>query len=262
MKYLWLFFLVQGWWYYTYYQYFFTKILLLDRGQHEAMSQTKLLHQPAISQQTQNIFSSNNCQTSCCTCSDLFITCLHFCLAPWYLCTCKSFFWYMLACLSTSLKSHHVHVNCPCWSSWLKSSDQRRDGGGDPHTRQESTASSPQKENSLFSEYIFILNCYSGWKVCTWCVFDVFRDWNVCQRWLRSAKVKGSCKEKNGHHYLHINLYGSCIIHIYVYNMYMYIQYIVYCIYQLTDTTVDPSLVHFNLWGICKHFNQWTSASF
>ena len=126
---------------------FFTKILLLDRGQHEAMSQTKLLHQPAISQQTQNIFSSNNCQTSCCRCSDLFITCLHFCLAPWYLCTCKSFFWYMLACLSTSLKSHHGHVYCPCWSSWLQSSDQRRDGGGDPHTRQESTASSPQKEN-------------------------------------------------------------------------------------------------------------------
>ena len=163
-------------------------------------------------------FSSNNCQTSCCICSDLgisslFVTCLHFCLAPWYLCTCKSFFWYMLACLSTSLKSHHVHVNCPCWSSWLKSSDQRRDGGGDPHTRQESTASSPQKENSLFSAYIHF-ELFLWLKVCTWCVFDVFRDWNVCQRWLRSAKVKGSCKEKNGHHYLHINLYRSCIIYI------------------------------------------------
>ena len=40
--------------------------------------------------------------------SSLFVTCLHFCLAPWYLCTCKRFFWYMLACLSISSKSHHV----------------------------------------------------------------------------------------------------------------------------------------------------------
>ena len=65
----------------------------------------------------------------------------------------------MLACLSTSLKSRHVHVHRPvhadhhdCKVCMIE--NQRRDGGGDPHTRQESTASSPQKENSLFSGYI------------------------------------------------------------------------------------------------------------
>ena len=194
---------------------FFTKILLLDRGQHEAMSQTKLLHQPAISQQTQNIFSSNNCQTSCCTCSDLFITCLHFCLAPWYLCTCKSFFWYMLACLSTSLKSRHVHVNCSVHADHHDCKVLTNAGTEVEIPTLGRRALLPHLKKKIhFSPHIFILNCYSGWKVCTWCVFDVFRDWNVCQRWLRSAKVKGSCKEKNGHHYLHINLHRSCIIHI------------------------------------------------
>ena len=29
----------------------------------------------------------------------------------------------------------------------MRRSDQRRDGGGDPQTRQESTASSPEQEN-------------------------------------------------------------------------------------------------------------------
>ena len=156
MKYLWLFFLVQGCWYYTYHQIFFYQNLA--PWQRPARGDVSNQIAPSACDQSTNLeyFSSNNCQTSCCICSDLgisslFVTCLHFCLAPWYLCTCKSFFWYMLACLSTSLKSRHVHVNCSCWSSWLQNSDQRRDGGGDPHTRQESTASSPQKENSLFS---------------------------------------------------------------------------------------------------------------
>ena len=103
--------------------------------------------------------SSNNCQTSCCNCSDLgisslFVTCLHFCLAPWYLCTCKSFFDICYLINNFIISSCSCPSSSSCWSSWLQSSDQRRDGGGDPHTRQESTASSPQKENSLFSAYI------------------------------------------------------------------------------------------------------------
>ena len=149
----------------------------------------------------------------------------------------------MLACLS-SLKSCHVHADhhdCKVLTN----------AGTEVEIPTQGRRALPPhlKKKIHFSLDIFILNCYCGWKVCTWCVFDVFRDWNVCQRWLRSAKVKGSCKEKNGHHYLHINLYPSCYIYIYIY------------IYQLTDTTVDPSLVHFNLRGICKHFNQWTLVS-
>ena len=165
-------------------------------------------------------FSSNNCQTSCCICSDLgisslFVTCLHFCLAPWYLCTCKSFFWYMLACLSTSLKSRHVHVNCQVHADHRNCKVQTNAGTEVEIPTLGRRALPPHlKKKNHFSPHKFILNCYYGWKVCTWCVFDVFRDWNVCQRWLRSAKVKGSCKEKNGHHYLHINLYRSCIIYI------------------------------------------------
>lgn len=147
--------------------------------------------------------------------SSLFVTCLHFCLAPWYLCTCKSFFWYMLACLSTSLKSRHVHVNCPVHADHHDCKVQTNAGTEVEIPTLGRRALPPHLKKKIhFSPHIFILNCYSGWKVCTWCVFDVFRDWNVCQRWLRSAKVKGSCKEKNGHHYLHINLYRSCIIYI------------------------------------------------
>ena len=153
-------------------------------------------------------FSSNNCQTSYCMCSDigissLFVTCLHFCLAPSYLCTCKSFFWYTFSKSRLVNSDHHdckVQTNAGTEVE-IPTLDRR---ALPPHL----------KKKIHFSLHKFILNCYSGWKVCTWCVFDVFRDWNVCQRWLRSAKVKGSCKEKNGHHYLHINLYRSCIIYI------------------------------------------------
>ena len=172
---------------------------------------------PSACDQSTNLeyFSSNNCQTSCCTCSDLFITCLHFCLAPWYLCTCKSFFWYMLACLSTSLKSRHVHVNCSVHADHHDCKVLTNAGTEVEIPTLGRRALLPHLKKKInLSLDIFILNCYSGWKVCTWCVFDVFRDWNVCQRWLRSAKVKGSCKEKNGHHYLHINLHRSCIIYI------------------------------------------------
>ena len=153
----------------------------------------------------------------------------------------------MLACLSTSLKSRHVHVNCPCWSSWLKSSDQRRDGGGDPHTRQESTASSPQKENSLFSAYVhfeLLLRLESMHLMCVRCVQRLERLPTL------AALGKGQ-GELQGEKWSPLSSYQS-----------LSIMYNIYCIYQLTDTTVDPSLVHFNLWGICKHFNQWTSASF
>ena len=191
--------------------------------------------------------SSNNCQTSCCTCSDLFITCLHFCLAPWYLCTCKSFFDICYLINNFIISSCSCPSSSSCWSSWLQSSDQRRDGGGDPHTRQESTASSPQKENSLFSAYIhfeLLLWLESMHLMCVRCVQRLERLPTL------AALGKGQ-GELQGEKWSPLSSYQSLTI---IYN--------IYCKYQLTDTTVDPSLVHFNLWGICKHFNQWTSASF
>ena len=221
MQYLCLFFLVQGW---RYYAYHYISFLPKSCSLTEASTRRCLKPNCSISLRSVNklriFFSSNNCQTSCCMCSDLgisslFVTCLHFCLAPWYLCTCKSFFWYMLACLSTSLKSRHVHVNCSVHADHHDCKVLTNAGTEVEIPTLGRRALLPHLKKKIhFSLHIFVLNCYSGWKVCTWCVFDVFRDWNVCQRWLRSAKVKGSCKEKNGHHYLHINLYRSCIIYI------------------------------------------------
>ena len=208
MKYLWLFFLVQGCWYYTYHQIFFYQNLA--PWQRPARGDVSNQIAPSACDQSTNLeyFSSNNCQTSYCMCSDigissLFVTCLHFCLAPSYLCTCKSFFWYTF---SKSRLVNSDHHDCKV---------QTNAGTEVEIPTQGRRALPPHLKKKIhFSLDIFILNCYCGWKVCTWCVFDVFRDWNVCQRWLRSAKVKGSCKEKNGHHYLHINLYRSCIIYI------------------------------------------------
>ena len=176
MKYLWLFFLVQGCWYYKYYQYIFYQNLA--PWQRPARGDVSNQIAPSACDQSTNseyffpatIVRQVAVGVQIWESSSLFVTCLHFCLAPWYLCTCKSSFWYMLACLSTSLKSRHVHVNCSCWSSWLQNSDQRRDGGGDPHTRQESTASSPQKENSLFAAYIYFELLESMHLMCVRCV--------------------------------------------------------------------------------------------
>ena len=174
MKYLWLFFLVQGCWYYTYYQYF--SYQNLAPWQRPARGDVSNQIAPSACDQSTNLeyFSSNNCQTSCCMCSDLFVTCLHFCLAPWYLCTCKSFFWYMLACLSTSLKSRHVHVHRPVHADHHDCKVLTNAGTEVEIPTLGRRALPPHLKKKIhFSPHIFILNCSSGWKyaldVCSMC---------------------------------------------------------------------------------------------
>ena len=180
MQYLCLFFLVQGWRYYAYHY-----ISFLPKSCSLTEASTRRCLKPNCSISLRSVNKLRTCLPATIVrqvavtvqiweSSSLFVTCLHFCLAPWYLCTCKSFFWYMLACLSTSLKSRHVHVNCPVHADHHNCKVPTNAGTEVEIPTLGRRALPPHLKKKIhFSPHIFILNCSSGWKyaldVCSMC---------------------------------------------------------------------------------------------